>query len=93
MISVRVNAYGIWQMLLGAKSKQVKMVGSTLRDLIEKLNDNSAGKLKREVLSSDGKLDPKLKIFVNGIPHDDLNNILKDGDDVILFAVIDGGAS
>ncbi|HKM78769.1 MAG TPA: MoaD/ThiS family protein [Candidatus Bathyarchaeia archaeon] len=92
MISVRVNAYGIWQMLLGAKSKRVKIAGNTLQDLIEKLNDNS-GILKREVLSSDGKLDPKLKIFVNGVSHDDLSNTLKDGDDVILFAVIDGGAS
>ncbi len=63
-----------------------------MQDLIEKLNDNS-GILKREVLSSDGKLDPKLKIFVNGVSHDDLSNTLKDGDDVILFAVIDGGAS
>ena len=63
-----------------------------MQDLIEKLNDDS-GILKREVLSSDGKLDPKLKIFVNGVSHDDLNNTLKDGDDVILFAVIDGGAS
>jgi len=92
MISVRVNAYGIWQMWLGAKSKRVDLVGNTLQDLIEKLNDTS-GILKREVLSSDGKLDPKLKIFVNGVSHDDLNNTLKDGDDVILFAVIDGGAS
>jgi molybdopterin converting factor small subunit len=91
MISVRVNAYGIWQMLLGAKSKRVKLAGNTLQDLIEKLNENS-GVLKREVLSPDGRLDPKLKIFVNGVPHDDLNNTLKDGDDVILFAVIDGGS-
>jgi molybdopterin converting factor small subunit len=79
-------------MVLGIKSKRVKIVGNTLQDLIEKLNDNSAGKLKREVLSSDGRLDPKLKIFVNGVSRDDLNNTLKDGDDVILFAVIDGGA-
>jgi len=79
-------------MLLGAKSKRVNLVGNTLQDLIEKLNDNSRT-LKREVLSSDGKLDPKLKIFVNGVSYDDLSNTLKDGDDVILFAVIDGGAS
>jgi len=91
MISVRVNAYGIWQMLLGTKSKRVNLVGNTLRDLIEKLNDSSTGTLKREVLSVDGKLDPKLKIFVNGVSNEDLNNTLKDGDDVILFAVIDGG--
>jgi molybdopterin converting factor small subunit len=93
MISVKVNAYGIWEMLLGSKKKHVELVSNTLQDLIENLNYYSAGRLKKEVLDSDGKLDSRLKIFVNGVPHNDLHNKLKDGDDVILFAVIDGGMS
>ena len=90
-VIVTVNAFGLWQMILGTKRLQVKTSGSTLRDLIDSLNDLSMGKLVKEVLAADNALDPKFKIFVNGNVSDSLSTKLADGDEVLLFSVIDGG--
>jgi molybdopterin converting factor small subunit len=78
-------------MILGTKRRQVKTSGNTLRDLIETLNDLSMGKLVKEVLVAENALDPKFKIFVNGNVSDSLSTKLADGDEVLLFSVIDGG--
>jgi molybdopterin converting factor small subunit len=78
-------------MILGTKRRQLETRGSTLRDLIETLNDLSKGKLVKEVLVADHVLDPKFKIFVNGNVSDSLSTELADGDEVLLFSVIDGG--
>ena len=88
---VTVSAFGLWQMILGTKRRQVKTSGNTLRDLIETLNDLSMGKLVKEVLVAENALDPKFKIFVNGNVSDSLSTKLADGDEVLLFSVIDGG--
>lgn len=77
-------------MILGTKTRQVKTRG-TLRDLIETLNNLSKGKLLKEVLVADRGLDPKFKVFVNGNVSDSLSTKLTDGDEVLLFCVIDGG--
>ena len=77
-------------MILGSKTRQVKTNGSTIRDLIDTLDDLSMGKLANEVLAGEA-LDPKFKIFVNGNVSDSLSTKLTDGDEVLLFSVIDGG--
>jgi molybdopterin converting factor small subunit len=78
-------------MILGTKRRQVKTSGSTLRDLIDTLDELAMGKLVKEVLVADYALDPKFKIFVNGNVSDSLSTRLADGDEVLLFSVIDGG--
>jgi molybdopterin converting factor small subunit len=78
-------------MLLGIKQRQVKANGNTLRDLIDALNGLSSGKLAEEVLVANGVLDPKFKIFVNGNVSNTLSTKLANGDEVLLFSVIDGG--
>lgn len=78
-------------MILGTKSRRVEVSGATLRDLIEALNEISLGRLKKEVLGADGNLDSKYKIFLNGKASDTLGTPLSDGDDVVLFSVVDGG--
>ena len=90
-VQVNVTAFGLWQMILGAKRRQVKTSGSTLGDLIDTLNDLSTGKLSKEVLDDRRVLDPKFKIFVNGNISGNLSTKLTDGDEVLLFSVIDGG--
>ena len=90
-VQVNVTAFGLWQMILGAKRRQVKTSGSTLGDLIDALNDLSTGKLSKEVLDDRRVLDPKFKIFVNGNISGNLSTKLTDGDEVLLFSVIDGG--
>jgi len=90
-VLVNVSAFGLWQMLLGTKRRQVRTSGTSLRDLIDALNALSTGDLAKEVLVSDGGLDPKFKIFVNGIVSDNLSTKLGDGDEVLLFSIIDGG--
>jgi molybdopterin converting factor small subunit len=90
-VSVNVSAFGLWQMLLGPTRRRVEASGSTLRDLLKALNDMCTGMLSREVLVADGSLDPRFKIFVNGSVANSLSTELSDGDEVLLFSVIDGG--
>jgi molybdopterin converting factor small subunit len=78
-------------MILGNKRWRVETEGHTLRDLINRLNEIASSKLENEVLASDGSLDPKFRIFVNGNACDTLSATVADGDDVLLFSVIDGG--
>lgn len=80
-------------MILGAHTKLVEVEGSTIRDLIETLNLISGGTLKKEILAENGDLDPRFKIYVNGALCDGpgLNMHISDGDNVMLFPVIDGG--
>jgi molybdopterin converting factor small subunit len=49
------------------------------------------GKLVKEVLVAGDGLDPKFKIFVNGNVTSSLHMKLADGDEVLLFGIIDGG--
>jgi molybdopterin converting factor small subunit len=77
-------------MILDTKRRQVETKGRTLRDLINTLNEIALGKLEKEVLAAD-HLDKKFMIFVNGNARDNLSTTLADGDDVLLFSVIDGG--
>ena len=90
-VIVNVNAFGLWQMLLGTKRRQVETSGTSLRDLINVLNDFSSGRIANEVLLADGRLDPKFKIFVNGNVTSSLSTKLGNGDEVLLFSIIDGG--
>jgi len=90
-VSVTVSAFGLWQMVLGTKRQQVETNGHTVRDLIATLNKMASGKLQGEIIGDDGRLDPKFKIFVNGRESVTLTTQLTDGDDVVLFGVIDGG--
>lgn len=79
--------------MLGAGTRQVEVSGKTLRDLIETLNDTAGGKLKREVVTEKGDLDPRFKIYVNGFSCDDLglDTSIREGDSIMLFSIIDGG--
>lgn len=90
-VSVTVSAFGLWQMVLGTKRQRVETNGHTVGDLIATLNEMASGKLQGEIISDDGRLDPKFKIFVNGRESVTLTTQLTDGDDVVLFGVIDGG--
>ena len=89
-MDVTVSAFGFWQMMLRIKRMQIRTEG-TLLDLIKTLNSLSAGDLKDRVLTTDGDLDAKFKIFVNGRACDTLATKLAEGDDIVLYSVIDGG--
>jgi molybdopterin converting factor small subunit len=78
-------------MTLGTRRRQVETKGRTLRDLINALKEIAFRELEKEVLTADGSLDPRFKIFVNGRARASLDVTLVDGDDIILFSVIDGG--
>ena len=90
-VRVTVTAFGLWQMILGNKTWRVETEGHTLRDLINRLNEIASSKLENEVLAPDCSLDPKFRIFVNGNTCNTLSVTVADGDDVLLFSVIDGG--
>ncbi len=78
-------------MILGTKRQQVETNGRTVGDLIATLNEMTSGRLEEEIIGHDGRLDSKFKIFVNGKETVALTTQLTNGDDVVLFGVIDGG--
>ena len=90
-VSVKVTAYGIWQWALGAKSLKLETYARTIQGLLGDLAKASGNDIKGEVLKPNGDLKDFYKIFINGRNCETLENIIKDGDDVILFSVIDGG--
>ncbi len=93
MVRVSVRPLGPWQMILGPNSREVDVKGKTLRELIESLDKVSAGVLKKEVLTETGSLNPRFRIYINGESCDEhgLDTPISDGDNIMLFSVIDGG--
>ena len=71
----------------------IEFSGRNLRDLLETLDKKSLGMLKKEVLDEEGALNPGFRIYVNGVSCDDrcLDIQISDGDNIMLFSVIDGG--
>ena len=80
-------------MIVGAETRQIETNGDTVKDLLETLDKMFLGKLKNEVLTREGCLDPRFKIYVNGVSCDSLGmkTPLAHGDIIVLFSVIDGG--
>jgi MoaD family protein len=79
---------------IGRKELEVEFVGETVNDLIEHLVTQYGRKAKQALYDKQGKLDPVIQILLNGqewITHDQLNTILKDGDNVMLMMMMAGG--
>ena len=93
MVRVAVRPLGPWQMILGGETMDIEFSGRTLRDLLDVLDKKSLGMLKKEFLDEEGAINPGFRIYVNGVSCDDrcLDIQISDGDNIMLFSVIDGG--
>ena len=79
---------------MGCKELQVEFVGETVSDLIEHLVVRYGRKARQALYDGDGQLDPVVQILLNGeqwVPHDRLDTVLHDGDDVMLALMLAGG--
>lgn len=93
MVTVTVRPLGPWQMMLGGNTIRIEVKGNTVRDLIKALDSIAARRISKETLTKEGDLDPRFRIYVNGVSCDDhgLNTRINNGDTIMLFSVIDGG--
>ncbi len=78
-------------MVLGFKTSKFQTSGRTLRELIRDLGKMAGEDIGKEVLTTQGDLSDGFKIFVNGRSCSNLEDSINDGDDIVLFSIIDGG--
>ncbi len=79
---------------IGNKELQVEFAGETVNDLIEHLIVRYGRKARQALYDTEGKLDPVVQILLNGeqwVPHDRLDTVLHDGDNVMFMIVLAGG--
>ena len=79
---------------IGRKELQVEFAGETVNDLIEHLLRRYGRQARQALCDEEGRLDPVVQILLNGerwVPHDQLDTLLHDGDDVMLMLVLAGG--
>jgi MoaD family protein len=80
--------------VIGRKELQVEFAGETINDLIGHLIAQYGRKARQALYDRDGKLDPVVQILLNGekwVPHDQLDTVLQDGDEVMLMLMLGGG--
>jgi MoaD family protein len=79
---------------IGRKELQVDLAGETVNDLIEHLIVRYGRKARQALYDREGQLDPVVQILLNGeqwVPHDRLDTVLHDGDNVMFMLVLAGG--
>lgn len=79
---------------IGRKELQVEFVGETVNDLIEHLIARYGRKARQALCDKEGQLDQIVQILLNGekwVPHDQLDTVLHDGDEVMLMIMLGGG--
>lgn len=79
---------------VGGKELQVEFAGETVNDLIEHLIARYGRKARQALCDKKGQLDPIVQILLNGekwVPHDQLDTVLHDGDEVMLMIMLGGG--
>jgi len=77
-------------MKLGRKNMRFGMKEGTLKDLIMALAEANETDLA-ETMTHKGRLAEGLLVFVNGTPAHDLATPLREGDEVVLYSMFDGG--
>jgi MoaD family protein len=79
---------------IGRKELDVEFAGETVNDLIEYLVAQYGRKARQALYDKKGQLDPVIQILLNGehwVPHDRLDTVLQDGDDLMLMLLLAGG--
>jgi MoaD family protein len=80
--------------VIGSKELEVDFAGQTVNDLIAHLVARFGRKARQALYDQKGELDPVLQVLLNGkewVTHDQLDTVLRDGDNVILMIMMAGG--
>jgi MoaD family protein len=80
---------------LGRKELEVEFAGETVQDLLKHLVACYGIKTQQALFDRDGELDPVIQVLLNGerwVTHDELDTVLREGDQVSFMAMIAGGA-
>jgi len=94
MIKVKVRYFNILAAYAGTRRQLVELKeGATILDLLLQASQGNSPAFQ-EVVLQDGAPSPHLRVFHNDLPvnRDSLDTALKDGDEILLFPAVAGGA-
>lgn len=80
--------------IIGSKTLLVNFSGKTIEDLLNQIVNSYGPKLGNFLLDDSGKLDMVFQVYLNRkirIPREQMNKILKDGDQVTIMMLVGGG--
>ena len=80
--------------VIGKKKFELKVQGTTVKDLIEELIRKHGPKVRKVLYSEKDTFDPMIQIALNGekwIPADRHDTTLRDGDTLIFMILLAGG--
>jgi len=91
VIAVKMQVSSILRKYTNGK-ESVDVTGNSPLECLHDLEDRFPA-IKRMLYDKQGELRPQFWFFVNGqkIRHDELNNPLKDGDEILILLAISGG--
>jgi len=93
-ITVEFLSLPIVTKIVGSKLLSLDFPGQTINELIDEIIDRYGPELRRFLFDESGKLDRTFKVHLNKkewIPREQMNKILKDGDQVTLMMLVAGG--
>lgn len=79
---------------LGSNELEVALTGDTVRDLIDHLIVQYGHEVSAALYDEEGKPDPLVQILHNGeewISTDELDTVLRDGDNLVFMLLMAGG--
>lgn len=80
--------------VIGRRELEVEFAGQTVSDVVEHLVAQYGQKARQALLDETGKLDAVIQVLLNEtewITHDQLDTLLRDGDNVTLMLMVAGG--
>jgi molybdopterin converting factor small subunit len=93
-ITVEFLSLPVVTRIVGGKSISLNFSGQTIEDLLSEITNRYGLEMRRFLFDESGNLDRIFKILLNKkewISRDQMNKILKDGDQVTIMMLVGGG--
>jgi molybdopterin converting factor small subunit len=94
MVTVHVRYFNMLRRTAGVEHESIVLGTSTLLAALEQIGERHGPRLRAMLFSADGEPSPHLVIFCNKrlVGRDQLDRVLAEGDELMLFPAISGGA-